>query len=526
MPIPQKVFMRCEALVQRLSSAPYAVLLLYLCAGILLKLIYLTASPLWRVDIFFHIQGAKTILDGGVLFKDFGNSHPAGIVFLHYALIKLFGYDNLLISLKAISIILQTVAAYLLYISIIPYHGKKAAFWMGLIFLAAISINWELWPANIMLLYIPPMFGALYCLTRDDFRLSYPSLFIAGLLISLSALISTNAILFTIVIPALSWYRKRSLSHMILDSLAGFTGFCIPMVLTFYYFYINNALADWYYWNIVWASNYGNYKPFYIRFAKVFLGMLLTWEWIPLYISSFLGLYGIIKERSYKKDSFAFFALIILILSVACRFLMLRPNVRYSLYLLPGFLFLLPYAYDHWDYFTKARRRVIALLMTFVVISGFIYNSYKTLKNPIAYEGRKELRDWIVQNTSPDDKIFVWHEGYEIYYFTKRKMATSIFSPGEFLDHVAIWQADQYRHTHIPWEKFLLEFKKDKPVVVIDLRPDFKPDNDWKREGILKQYFDRFHTLLLHDYKPLKVINGAKIWKRIESDGTTGLTKK
>ncbi len=492
---------------------------LLLSVGMLLKLVYLLAAQVWRVDIYFHIQSAKTILDGGVLFKDFGNSHPAGIVFLHWSLIQLFGYENISIALKVTALLSQTIAAFILYKIIYSFYDKTIGLVISLIFLLALAINWELWPANIMLFYILPVFAGIYVLVLNQEKQRFFSYFLAGICFSISTLLSTNTIFYTLLVPAFSIYRNRSFKYFFLHSIAGFLGFLIPFAINMAYFIYNDALIDYYNWNILWGAIYAGYRPWYERIFVAFpFSLIKTWAWFPLYIVFGYGVYHLVREKLYRNNAYAFFALALFAVALLSRLGMVRSNIRYSLFLLPGLIIMLPIA---WNYFKVSKhydkkKQYGYLLVLFIIFALAQTNlkAYRVSRYYVDYN-RKNLHEWVISNSDKDDSIFVWHEGYEIYYRTGRKMATGIFSTSEFLESLSAWKADNFEHLGIFYEKFIEEFKRDKPLLVIDLKPDFRLKNKWKRENKIEYYFQKFYSYFKEHYEMVKIIDGAKIYRRI-----------
>jgi len=513
----KSLYEKLTLIITSITKSTWLVVFSFLILGILLKLMYIFATTIWRVDIFFHIQSAKTILDGGVLFRDFGNSHPAGIVFLHWLFMTLFGYYNIAICLKVTAFITQTGSAYFIYRIIRKGYSDTMGYVCALIFIIALTINWQLWPANIMLLYLLPAMGGLYFIYEYADRQSIIPYFISGFLFSLSAFLCTNTIFYTLLVPVISYYTCRNFKKLVVHSLAGFTGFLIPVFFNFGYFYYHNALSDYYLWNVIWASAYASYKPFYMRFINIFVGLGKTWEWIPLYIFSFYGLYLLLKNKLYRNDFPSFLALVVFIISILSRLGMVRSPIRYSLYILPGLIILLPITFRYYNLSDriKFKRNLTIFCAAFIVIvfAYTNYIAYSVSRGSIDY-GRKELHKWVKENTTLDDSIFVWGEGYEIYYYTGRKMATSMYSTKEFLDQVDVWKANNYKDLHLFWERFIYEFKRDRPKILIDVMPDFKLINNWERKGEMKKYFDIFKEYLDQNYTPVKFIDGARIYKR------------
>ncbi|HQQ22956.1 MAG TPA: hypothetical protein PLH15_03875, partial [Spirochaetota bacterium] len=65
------------------------------------KFTYLFASTIWRADLYYYMEFARTMLDGGVLYKDFGCSHPPFGYLEFYWIAKIFGYDNFYFAARA-----------------------------------------------------------------------------------------------------------------------------------------------------------------------------------------------------------------------------------------------------------------------------------------------------------------------------------------------------------------------------------------------------------------------------------------
>jgi hypothetical protein len=370
-----------------------------------------------------------------------------------------------------------------------------------------------------MLFYLLPTIAGIYYLYSNLEKQKALPYFISGFLFSISTILCTNVIFYTLLVPILSYYSCRDIKLLIYHSMVGFIGFMIPMVFNVGYFYYHNAFDDFYWWTIKWASMYTAYRPFYERIWSVFWGLCNTWGWIPLVIFSFYGLYILLKKKLYRNDSLWFLALVVFIISVIVRLTLIKSQIRYSLYLLPGLIILLPIAIQYFDLIksTLIKKSIKVFMAVFLVIAFIVTNfdAYSVSRELI--HKRENLHTWIKENTDLNDSIFVWFEGYEIYFKTERKMATSIFSTSQHLDHVRIWEANNYKDIDYVWQKFIYEFKRDKPVLLIDMKPDFGPgENYGYRTREHKKYFDIFKEYLDQNYKPVAVIDKAKIWMRID----------
>jgi hypothetical protein len=117
-------------------------------SGFVLKLTYLFASRIWRVDLYYYIDAAKTMLSGGVLYRDFGCSHPPLGYFEFYWMARLFGYDNMYLTIKIGALVIQTLTAYIVYLIFTRIHNSKTGLVRALLFLALISLSTDFWPTT------------------------------------------------------------------------------------------------------------------------------------------------------------------------------------------------------------------------------------------------------------------------------------------------------------------------------------------------------------------------------------------
>lgn len=113
-------------------------------------------------------------------------------------------------------------------------------------------------------------------------------------------------------------------------------------------------------------------------------------------------------------------------------------------------------------------------MIVFTVLT-LAHSYYKAIKSSFqeSIDVRRPIYEWIKENSNNKDLIFVWHEGFELYYMTQRKMATSFFSTSQHLTKNEIWEKNHCEKIEIPWEKFLYELAKDKPKIIVDLTPPF-----------------------------------------------------
>ena len=493
-----------------------------LSVGIALKITYLGASSIWRYDLFYYIEFARTMLDGGVLYRDFGCSHPPLGYFEFYWMARLFGYDNMYLTIKIGAIVIQSITAYFIFLIFARIYDTKKGIWCAVLFLIMISIGREFWPHNIPLTYMLPIFVGIYFFAQNDFKPSLLSYGILGVSVSCATLISTNVVFYALVVPLMSIKNNgRGFKRIIAECSAAFAGFLIPVALMAFYFYQHDALKDWYFWNIGWASVYAGYKPWYKKVGHFFYGFIITWQWIPFFVIGFYSVYKILKSEIYKKSNYAYFVVAFFVTGALCKMIMNKPGHRYYLYLMPGLFFAIVYGIA--DFEDKKRKIILRALSVFVVIV-LIFANINGWKKPYdrSFRERADLRTWIVTNVPKDKTIWVWDTGYEIYYETKRiRSKTSFFSPSEFLDKSRLWKDNKYRDTAVMWERFLSEFTQNPPDYIADYTMNFDQrdwsESDGERESVHKEYYDKFRAFLNPRYTVVAVINGQyRMLKRIK----------
>jgi hypothetical protein len=492
-----------------------------LSAGFVLKFTYLFASSVWRSDLYYYMESARTVLDGGVAYRDFGDSHPPIIYLDFYLMAKLFGYVHFYTTIKVFMIAIQTLSAYLVYLIFAKLKGYRSGILYSLLFLVLISVRMDFWPHNIPVVFLLPMFAGLYFLVKDDFAPSLMSFFLFGFFASLAMLTSTNVIFYTLMVPLLSIRNRGFRPRKNLSECAvAFAGFLIPVLAFVIYFAIHHSLGDWYFWNIGWASIYAGYKPWYMKVGHFFWGFIVTWQWIPFFMISFYAVFRLIKNRSFLKDRYSFFVLSLFLCAVLSKTVMNKPVPRYYLYMLPGILFALEYGFSLMH--GRVKKIVIISAGLFTVYSLFICN-YSNWKFPVDrfFNVRSALRSEIVRLVPEDKTIFVWDAGYEIYFETKRKRSkTSFFSPSEQLEKSRLWKDNKYRDTEKMWKRFMTEFLANPPDYLVDLTMNFG-QTDWtpedgERIGIHKVYYDMFRGFVDSHYVVIDLVNNTqRILKKV-----------
>jgi len=316
--------------------------------------------------------------------------------------------------------------------------------------------------------------------------------------------------LYALLVPAISIKNNgRVLKRFLIEGSVAFSGFLVPIGLFVLYFSAHDALHDWYYWNIVWASVYEGFKPWYMNVVHLFFGMIRAWQVIPFFAAGFYGCYRIIRDRSFLTDRYANFTFWIFIFALAVKGLMNKPEPRYYLYMMPGLVFAASYLLSIVKEKTRVLLFVSASLFLIVALAAANVSAWQRRG---FYPERENLRAWIAGNIDRDKRIWVWDEGYEIYYESKLKRAkNSFFAPGLDLDKIVVWKGIHYKGVDAQWGKFMSEFTANPPDYIVDLTLDFGRlgyDRDIPREGPHEKWFEIFHSYMKKNYPVIKIVDG------------------
>src|SRR4051812_31148040 len=207
----------------------------------------------WNVDEAIHAAVARTLLDGGVLYRDTVDQRTPLSYYAVAGLFRVTGENNV-VAMHALAAALIVLTAAGLFLLGCAWRGTGAGIWAALLFAALSSALFEQ--------------GDTYALHTEWFVACFATwaawafargwLATAGALLGL-AFLSKQPALLEVAAPlaALAWGADRSrLGRQVGVVLAGFLA---PVLLTLAYFAARGALGDFYFY--AWEYNPRFYGP-------------------------------------------------------------------------------------------------------------------------------------------------------------------------------------------------------------------------------------------------------------------------
>jgi len=485
-------------------------------AGILLKFGYLfLISFIWQpsgVDFLGYIQAGQKLLNHEIPYRDFGDYKPYLFYFIYALFIKIFGYANSIEAIKVLDMLSQAGGAFFLFKIGEVVFDRKKGFCMGILFILGLSVHYELWYSNVMIPSLFPLLAGIYFLSKEVFqeqRLIH--WLFSGLLLGIAFSISTNFVFYGLFFPVFAVYLYRSVKKSFLPVLISGVFFLLPFFLVLFYYWIEGALKDWFWWNWEWANIYSESSSILKKIGNIVEVFWKTWMWFPVFIYFFITIYLMMKEKKENKSKVVFFVLTVLFLAFLSRIVFPRGSARYLPYLLPAFLIVAGYSLD------KIKNKLIIGFFTLIFAGGLVWSYQKAFY--FSYEKIETLRKPIIQtiqeNSNEGDKIFVWFEGYEIYLYSNRKMATHSWSSCSQLVPDEVWANHGCKDIDIPFEKFLNELKRDQPVLIVDQKPDFGGFFDFNsmKCAQLKEYIIKLKNYISENYLLINEVESIDLWR-------------
>lgn len=461
---------------------------------------------------------ADTILNGQLIYRDAAHTWGPVTPYFYAFIFYIFGKNNITAIRFALILVIFCVNV-ILYLICILIKNRKLSFLVAFLFCV---FSYTFHPAD-MLAFETEWLAVFFCLIGSYFLLryylrdKYLFIFLSGLFFGLaffskqlSLIIYFAALLFC---GFFAYVNKKNIFASIKALSLNIAGFSLVTVAIFYYFYINNAFGDFWFW--FW----GYYSKYYVTeipiitrikisllplimkgesFFKVnFLSLILFYLSVLIVTLKTFKLFRTTSSIG-KELPVDWYFIFWGIFSYAATSYSGRPIGHYIIMVLPPLCLLggkvIQSLFSSWDFSIKFYNPMAlfkSLAKIFLVIfiifgifsplkkySGYLISSwdeYVHKKRPTnAFsEELRTLTAYIKKNTSEQEKIFVWGYYPEIYVLSDRMPASRYFNCN-FLTGLIPWTnfiiGLDTSYAIIPgtWEILMEELKDNKPAYIVD----------------------------------------------------------
>ncbi len=498
-----------------------AILILFILCSLITRALFLKVEVL-DIDETAHIVGSWQLLDGKLLYTDFVNNKPP-LLYVYYAIAQvLFGRGmfsvHLLTALFVVPLTAFAVSAF--------YNHSRTGLVGGIVFLiySAAFLAHDMHASNTEILMILPVAWALV-FVRDEEKAQHPfRIAAAGFLIGLGALFKqpVGVWLFAILISSItiSIFKKKPARIFRILPIA-FVFFVLPILATYYYFYLRGGADEFVYWtvlnNLRYSANPISLNEGIGRAASYLLPFLLVTSllWWCTYRSFAL------QKSKYRKLLIA----LLLLLSLAAGFVGFRFYPHYFILLyVPLSLGAAPYA-DRLLQRPLSRYGIALIAYSLLLWIGF------TIANAILYFGNQQVyretdpvfhsvaqrlkKDTCYKNAS----MFVWGYAPIFYYYSEVKAAsrfvvlpqsglTSYISGN--LGSVGGNRPSQIVAIQKHWDLLMSDLETSGATYILDTSP--AAIYRWDKYPL--RDYPRLHQYIEENYDRLDEIDSVVIYRR------------
>lgn len=461
-------------------------------------------EPYWYGDEAIYLTLGEGIRHGLVLYRDIFDHKTPLIYLIAAAAGSLFWFKFILLVWHCLTIVLFWKLSENFFEKRI-----KPVFWSCLIFTLLTTL--PLIEGNIVnseLLILGPTIGA-FLLLSDPAKVTIRRTFLAGLLFSISILLKVPGVfdLFTILLFwVFSIRTRRGFGRILAFSFPLGLGVILPILISALYFLTQGALGA--YISTAWFANF-NYISRW--------GAASTLSTVPAVTNSGLALralvtglvLGVVFLVRKIVTPTVLFTLIWLVLSLFAALLSARPYPHYLIQTVPALSIAIAVVC-----FGRMRERFVPI--PFLILFSYLLVFYKFSYYPVfsyysnflqfvshqktkdeyfkAYDARVPrtyaLARALDLRTRPDEPVFIWGTGPEVYALSRR------IPPTRYITSFHIGDFGGERET-------IQELNKNKPAYIIIL-----PEETRTLAGLLE--------LLQKDYIYIENIEGAEVWKLID----------
>lgn len=492
---------------------------IFFFAGIFIILLLLRLPlalvPFFNIDEGIFAAGANVIINGGLYYRDAVDGLAPLTPYFYSLIFLLFGKNNMFAVHLGLILLILCISVILYFLGILI--EKRRTGYLAVFFFSVFSYTF----------YEPDMFSfqtewfvALFCSIGAYFLLKYffesknLFLFLSGLSFGL-AFFSKQPALFSYFAALLFCYffayaNSKNMPTSAWAVILNLLGFALVAAFVLHYFYINNALKDFWFWfweynrkyyvpaiplldKIKGAFNFEesyfkiNYLLLVLFFSNIFItilntiksfnktnnidkGLFIDWYLISWCIFSYLGV-------CFSGRNFGHYY--IMVLPAIC--LMGAKAVFYasdSLTSVVGY-----YGRKHAQLYQEIIKILLALVIMVSILDPLQLFSGRLVawgiftgkleKEHLVPDEFRILSEYIKKNSDKDEKIFVWGFAPEFYSLADR-LPASRYIYCNYLTGLIPWTNCGFHidtsDAIVPgaWDIFMREMNQNKPIYIID----------------------------------------------------------
>ncbi|SDS25350.1 4-amino-4-deoxy-L-arabinose transferase [Opitutus sp. GAS368] len=449
----------------------------------------------WNVDEAIHAAVARTLLDGGVLYRDAVDQRTPLTYYAVAGLFRIAGENNVR-AMHALAAALIAATAFGLFLLGRAWRGPGAGLWAALLF--AVLSSALFFPGDAYALDTEWFVAAFTTWAAWCFWRGSPAA--AGGLLGLAflskqpALLDLGAPLAVLGYGALRermrWSRPAAL----------LAGFAAPVLLTVLYFAARGALVDLYFYT--WRYNLQYYGPEIGTSDRVLSALkpfALLGAHYPLVLAALLGaagfaLFRVLQRRPEPAEQADNPRLLYLLAWAATSLAGAASGGRgydhYFIQFLPAVCLAAALGLDgigQWARAHRAKRWLLpAALVLFALVLAQLGRGVISFRAQASQPVDPSIRvaEFIKNRTSADEHIFVWGYHPDIYLFADRKPA-SRFVYASFLSGLIPWtntapdRDTAYAIVPGARETLLRELAAVQPAFIVDCSAG--PNRSWQK---------------------------------------------
>lgn len=483
-------------------------------------------ASLWNVDESIHAAAARTILDGGVLYRDAVDIRNPLTYYAVAAVFAGFGENNLWAVRCGIAVLIALTAfpLYLAGRSLRGYAAGAGAAALYALLSASVFFQGDAYAANTEWFVAFFSAAAAGVFLTGGSSVSPRRLVVTGLL-SGCAFLSKQPALLDLAAPVftlayIGWRQSQSRRAVGFQLVALAAGWLAPVLLTLGYFAARGALRDGVFYT--WIYNLSYYGPEITTADR--LGSLagpfrLIGGAQPLLLclwaaGALVALHRLLQRTPTPQETAANPGLVFLtvwsLAALAGAASSGRSFDHYTIqflapFCLGGGLVLARLAGWAWSGATPGPGRVAAVVLLAVVVYGVGSAVLPARQRTLPDDSSHRVSAYIREHTAATDRIFVWGFHPDIYLYADRRPA-SRYLFGSFVTGMIPWtntvpeRDTTYAIVPGAMDNLLHDLSARPPVFIVDCSAG--PNRHWQKYPLEK--FPTLRDFIRRRYKMVK----------------------